>query len=346
MKPNVYKAAIYRGPGKIEIVQKTLPETCGDNDVIVKNLMATICGADYVAYKQDGDAQMIWKDYEFGHEMVSEVIEVGKNVTDVKTGDWIFPNLGWAYHDHHRMATVGGFSEYLYLPDFTLNDPVNPSAYLLDKSLGLKNLCLYEPFSVGTKAAASLNANGKTAIIIGAGIIGMSTAIMLKHYGCKKIMMIDFSEFRLQNAREFGFLTCNPNQEDLQEKAFEEFGHRRVYGGEKCCADIFVDAIGIQPCIDYFMQLAGYGATLCIVGVHHKPATFDAVSVCYNQQWIKGCGNLPLPKCFEDITAMIKEGNDISPLISQEFSLDDIEKALITHGNFEIAQKVAITYET
>lgn len=111
----------------------------------------------------------------------------------------------------------------------------------------------------------------------------MSTAIMLKHYGCKKIMMIDFSEFRLQNAREFGFLTCNPNQEDLQAKAFEEFGHRRVYGGEKC---------------------------------------------------------------FEDITAMIKEGNDISPLISQEFSLDDIEEALITHGNFEIAQKVAITYET
>ena len=31
----------------------------------------------------------------------------------------------------------------------------------------------------------------------------------LKHYGYEKVMIIDFSDFRLENARSFGLLTCN-----------------------------------------------------------------------------------------------------------------------------------------
>lgn len=345
-----YKAAIYRGPGEIEIVEKTLAE-CGDNDVIVKNLYATICGADYNAYRANGDAQQVWRDHEFGHEIVSEVVEVGKNVTDVKVGDWVFPNLGYAHHDRGRMATVGGFSEYLYLPDFRLDGDfaintveAQPSAILLDKSLGIKNLCLLEPFAVGTKAAGSLKGRGTTAVVIGAGIIGLSTAIMLKYYGYEKIMVIDFSDFRLSNARDYGMLTCNPSKEDVEKALFDAFGSRPAYGGMKCCANVFVDAIGIQPCIDYFTKYAGFGATLCIVGVHHKPAQIDAVSVCYNQQWIKGCGMGTYKAAFDDICDMIRGGVDLSPLVTQEFQLDQICDAMEAHGDVEKAQKVAISY--
>lgn len=350
LESRTYKAAIYQKPGNIEIVEKTLPP-CGDDDVIVKNLYATICGADYNAYRADGDAQQVWKKHEFGHEMVSEVIEIGKNVKGVELGDWIFPNLGYAFHDRSRMATVGGFSEYLYLPKFTLEGDFNissadvqPSAIKLDKTLGIKNLCLLEPFAVGTKAAKSLIGRGTTAVVIGAGIIGLSTAIMLKYYGYEKIMVIDFSEFRLSNARDYGMLTCNPSKEDVEKALFETFGTRPAYGGMKCCASCFVDAIGIQPCVDYFTKYAGYGATLCIVGVHHKPAQFDAVSVCYNQQWIKGCGTGTYKEAFDDICDMVRKGVDLSPLVTQEFSLEQICDAMETHGNVEIAQKVAISY--
>ena len=343
-----YKAAIYRGRGHIDIIEKTLPDAVGDNDVIVKNLYATICGADFVAYKDDGDAQQVWKDHEFGHEMVSEVVEVGKNVTDVKVGDWIFPNMGYAYHDRKRMATVGGFSEYLVLPDFRLSGSYDgfdqPSAIMLDKSLGLKNLCLLEPFSVGCKAANGLRGRGTTAVIVGAGIIGMSTALMLKYFGFEKIMMLDFSDFRLQNARDYGLLTCNPKTEDLDAKLFETFGSRPAYGGMKCLAECWVDAIGIQACVDYFFKYGAPGATFSIVGVHHKPAVIDAVSVCYNQQWIKGCGTGNYKWAFDTICDMIRSGVDIAPLISHEFPLEKIDEAMAAHGNFDISQKIAIKY--
>lgn len=349
-----YKAAIYRGVGKIDIVEKDYP-VCGDNDVIVKNLMATICGADYVAYKEDGDAQMIWPDHEFGHEMVSEVVEKGKNVTGVEIGDWIWPNLGYAFHDRKRMATCCGFSEYILLPDYKADGDyyipsvdVQPSAIKLDKSLGVENLCLLEPFAVGCKAAKGMVGRGKTAVIVGAGIIGMSTAIMLKYYGFKKVMMIDFSEFRLQNARDYGMLTCNPKKENLEEVLYENFGKRPAYGGMKCLAECWFDCIGIQASVDYFFKYAGSGATLSIVGVHHKPAQIDAVSVCYNQQWIKGCGTtepFSYLDAFNDISDCIRKGTDISGLITQKFPLEKLGEALITHGNFEIAQKVAIVYD-
>lgn len=351
-----YKAAIYRDVGKIEIVEKEYP-ACGDNDVIVKNLLSTICGADYVAYKSDGQAQQIWKDSEFGHEMVSEVVEAGKNVQGVEVGDWIWPNMGYAHHDRGRMATVGGFSEYLLLPDYKAEGnwdipavEYQPSALKLDKSLGLKNLCLLEPFAIGCKAANGVSGKGrKTAVIAGSGIIGLSTAIMLKYYGFEKIMMIDFSEFRLANARSYGMLTCNPQKENLEEVLFETFGKRPAYGGMKCMAECWFDCIGIQPCIDYFTKYAGFGAILSIVGVHHKPAQIDAVSVCYNQQIIKGCASSEHPlnykDAFADICDCIRKGTDISKTISHIFPLEEIEKALQVHGDFEISQKVAIKFD-
>ena len=85
-----YKAALYfddGDKGHIEIVDKILPE-CGDDDVIVKNLIAGICGADYLAYAHgDGPSHMLYSGQEFGHEMVSEVIAVGKNVKGIEVGD-------------------------------------------------------------------------------------------------------------------------------------------------------------------------------------------------------------------------------------------------------------------
>ena len=250
------------------------------------------------------------------------------------------------------MATVGGFSEYLVFPKFSLEgsceagSPKQPSAFKLDKSLGLKNLCLLEPLSVGCKAAASLDPKGKTAIVIGAGTIGLSTGIMLKYYGAEKVMIIDFSDFRLGKAREYGILTCNPKKEDLDEAVFREFGEAYAYGGKKCRANIFVDCIGIQPAIDYFSKYRGYGATLAIVGTHDaKDPTISANSVCFNQQHIQGCGSQALDKCFADICDMIRSGVDLAPIITQTYRLDQIDEAMEILKDPEASQKVAIVYD-
>jgi threonine dehydrogenase-like Zn-dependent dehydrogenase len=341
MKPKTYKAAIYKDIGSIEIVKLPYPK-CGDDDIIVKNLIAGICGGDLSAFNMGGDQNMIWKGFEFGHEMTSEVVEVGKNVKDIKVGDYVFPNMGNAKRDFNRMATVGGFSEYIHIPQFE----INYSAIKLDKSMPLTDSVLLEPFVIGTRGAKRTNPGpGKTAIVFGGGIIGMSAAVMLKWYGCDKVMVVDISDYRLGNAQKLGFTTCNPQKEDLKAKAIAEFGTGFQFMGEGCGADIYIDALVTEVALEYFMQLARREATLSVVGVHHNPIALDFVNICYNDYCICGCGDGLYEEVAPDVLAMMKSGKfDLSHLVSHQFKQDDIVEAFNMANNPAEAQKVTIVY--
>lgn len=341
MKQDIYKAAIYRGVGSVDVVELPYPK-CGDDDIIVRNLMAGVCGADVNAYKKGGDPHMIWKDHEFGHEMISEVVEIGKNVKGISVGDYVFPNQGFALRDRRRMATVGGFSEYIRILQFE----DGYSAIKIDKDIPLRSSVLFEPFVIGARGAKNLDPGpGKTAVVFGAGIIGMTTAIMLKWYGCDKVMIVDLSDYRLENAKNFGLITCNAETEDLKARAIQEFGTAVGFGGEYCGANLFVDAIGIQEVIDQFAVLAGRGAALGVVGVHHKPPVLDFMRLTYNNWHIHGCGTLSINDAAVDILEMMKSGKfDLSVLVSHEYAIDQINEALVMGGNSKDAQKVCISY--
>jgi 2-desacetyl-2-hydroxyethyl bacteriochlorophyllide A dehydrogenase len=342
-KPATYKAAIFRGAGHVDIVDLPYPQ-CNDDDVIVKNLLTGVCGSDVSAYRYGGDQNMIWKDHEFGHEAISEIVEIGKNVQGLAVGDHVFVNQGKALRDMRRMATVGGFSEFIRIPQCEAGH----SVLKIDNDIPVKTAVLFEPFVIGTRVAQNLNPGpGKNAIVFGAGIIGMSAAIMLKWYGCDKVMIVDISEQRLEKAKNFGLLTCNSATENLKEKACQEFGTSRSFLGERCNAQLYVDAIGLKAAIDNFSMLAGREASLAIVGVHHEPVAIDLTHVCYSNWHISGCGNMPTETALVDILAMMKSGQyDLSSLVTHEYKVEQIKDALVMGGNARDAQKVCISFGT
>jgi threonine dehydrogenase-like Zn-dependent dehydrogenase len=88
--------------------------------------------------------------------------------------------------------------------------------------------------------------------VFGAGIIGMSAAIMLRWYGCSKVMVVDISGSRLENAKTFGLVTCNSATEDLKSKALAEFGSQNGFLGERCSANLYIDAIGAKVAVATF----------------------------------------------------------------------------------------------
>lgn len=342
MKPETYKAAIFRDKGHVDVVRLPYPE-CGDDDVIVRNLMSGVCGSDIAAYRRGGDLNMIWKDHEFGHEAVSEVVEMGKNVKDLALGDHVFPNQGYALRDRRRMATVGAFSEYIRIPQCE----VGYSVLKIDNDLPIKTAVLMEPFVIGTRGARNLNPGpDKAAIVFGAGIIGMSAAIMLKWFGCTKVMIVDISEKRLENARKFGLLTCNSTKEDLKARAFAEFGTQQAYLGERCNAQLYLDAVGLPAATDNFMMLAGREATLGVTGAHHEPVAWNMRHLSLMNWKITGCGSIPIEEAFVDILAMMRSGKfDLSSLVTHEYPVDQISDALVMGGNAAEAQKVGISFE-
>lgn len=72
------RAAIYNGKESILLTELDTPEA-GENDIVIRNLYASICGTDVAVYRHGPNTgHRITVGGEFGHEMVSEVVQTGK----------------------------------------------------------------------------------------------------------------------------------------------------------------------------------------------------------------------------------------------------------------------------
>ncbi len=341
MQPRTYKAAIFRGVGRVDVVDMAYPE-CGDNEAIVRNVLTGICGSDIFAFQKHGPESRIWIDEEFGHEAISEVVELGKEVKGLKVGDRVFVNTDKAMRDHRRVSATGGFSNYLRIPQCEVGYSLLP----IDNDLPLRTAVLFEPFVIGTRGVKVLNPQqGDNAIVFGAGIIGMASAIMLKWYGCEKVMVVDFSEFRLENARRLGFSTCHLPNENLKEKAFSVFGSQKGFLGEKCNANLYVDAVGVKSVMESFSELAPRNGSISLVGVHKEPVALDLMKVSFNNWHIHGCGDGATEDFVPEILAMMRSRREeLSSLVTHEFNVEQINEAITLAGNANAAQKVCISF--
>lgn len=80
------KAGIYLGKEKIVLQELPLPEV-GDNDVLIQNLYSSICGTDVAVFTHGPNTgHKVTVGGEFGHETVSRVVKVGKNIKDFTVG--------------------------------------------------------------------------------------------------------------------------------------------------------------------------------------------------------------------------------------------------------------------
>ena len=169
---------------------------------------------------------------------------------------------------------------------------------------------------------------------------------MLKWYGCEKVMVVDLSEFRLENARRLGFPDLQlRRRKDLQEKAFAEFGKVRGYPSEKCGARLYVDAVGVASVIESFAQLAPRNGSLSIVGVHKAPVPLNLTQVAFNNWHIHGCGDGVTEELWPEILEMMRSGQfDLPSLVTHEFSVERINDAITLAAQADEAQKVCISF--
>ena len=170
------KSAIYLGKENIEIQNRPMPEL-GNYDVLIKNIYSSICGTDVAVYKHgENTGHRITVGEEFGHETISKVVAIGDKVTEFKVGERVYPYPRFAIGDTKRAGTIGGFSEYIKIP----NAKKNYSLYNVDDSISDKVACLIEPFTVGCRAARRAQPKqGENFVVFGCGTIGLGSASSL-----------------------------------------------------------------------------------------------------------------------------------------------------------------------
>lgn len=335
------RAAIYNGQKNILLTELETP-VAGDNDIVVRNLYASICGTDVAVYTHGPNTgHRVNVGGEFGHEMVSEVVQVGKNVTDIHEGDRVYPYPRLAKGDPRRAGTVGGFSEYVLIP----NAEWNKQIYAVPENISSKVASLIEPFTVGCRAARrGFPKAGENAIVFGAGTIGIAVAIALKYFGCDKVMVCDHSDFRLEKARGLGLLTCNNGKENLKSTAMEQFGTAPSRFGPTANVDIYIDAAGAETILELYQSMGKIDSRLVVVAVLAGLRPVNILDMTYSQHAIIGSGGYN-PEDVADVLTIMESGKwDIESIITDEFPWEQLPQAIERAAQVDEALNVVIKY--
>ena len=336
------KSALYMGQKSIEMADVPMPE-CGENDVLLKNIYASICGTDVAVYSHGPNTgHKVTVGGEFGHEMVSIVSQVGSNVKDIHVGDRVYPYPRLVKRDRSRAGTVGGFSEYVLAPDAKLNE----SVYAVPEKITDKAASLIEPFTVGCRAARRSNPNvGENAIVFGCGTIGIAAAMALKYFGCKQVLISDISDFRLNIAKELGFEICNSSKEDLKTKAMEVFGKAASIHGETADAGIYIDAAGAEGLIETYQSMGKIESRLVVVAVLAGLRKINVLDMTYSQHAIIGSGGY-MPEDVEDVFAIMQDARwDVERIITDVYPWKQLPEAIERASDSTHAFNVVIQYK-
>lgn len=335
------KSAIYFGKEHIEIRELPIPRL-GDYDVLIQNIYSSICGTDVAVYQHgENTGHKITVGGEFGHETISRVVAVGDKVTEFSIGERVYPYPRYATGDIRRAGTIGGFSEYIKIP----NAKRNHSLYAVDDSISDKTACLIEPFTVGCRAARRARPKEKEKFVVfGCGTIGIASAIALSYFGASHVMICDISDFRLRIAEDLGFEACNTATCDFVKKAARYFGTAPSLSGTVPDIDGFLDASGAEEILDLFMEQGKIESRFVSVAVNKSIRELDLLHLTYSQKSIIGSGGY-LPEDVFDVMNIMKSGKwNIEKIITHEFPLAKIAKAIETAGNTNLALNVTIKF--
>ncbi|MBR6337806.1 MAG: zinc-binding dehydrogenase [Ruminococcus sp.] len=168
--------------------------------------------------------------------------------------------------------------------------------------------------------------------------------IALKFFGCDKVMICDFSDYRLGIAMELGFEVCNTGKSDFKTAALKYFGEAYSPFGTAVKADIYLDAAGAESILDMFIELGTIGSRFVSVAVNKAIRSVDLLHMTYAQQSIIGSGGY-FPEDVRDVFSIMSSGRwDIERIITYEFPIDDISRAIETAADADNAFSVVIKF--
>ena len=192
------------GIGKMGFEQRPIPVP-KDNEVLVKVEYVGICGSDLHYYEQGRIGDYIVKPpFVLGHESGGTVVAVGKDVTHLKAGDRVALEPGKTCGKCEFCKT----GRYNLCPDvvFFATPPVDgvfqeyvaheaDLCFKLPDNVSTLEGALIEPLAVGFHAAKQGNAHfGQTAVVTGAGCIGLVSMMALKALGVTEVYVVDIMQ--------------------------------------------------------------------------------------------------------------------------------------------------------
>ena len=321
------KQATMVKPGKIVFDDVVIPKP-KENEVLLKIMNIGICGSDIHVWR--GVHPYTGYPVVQGHEVSAIVESVGKAVKNFKNGDkvtvqpQVFCNKCRMCRDGRynicESLKVMGFQTTGLAAEYCVVDEEKLIA--LPKNMSFEEGAFIEPLAVAVHAVrrAKTEKRGCKAVVIGAGTIGNLVMQTLKAFGAEKVIITDFSDFRLNVAAKCGAdVVVNTSKENLKDVILKEFGEDK--------ADLMFECVGVSGAIGSCIENARKGSEIIVVGVFGKKAEVDFGLVQDRELELIGTLMYRKEDFIEAIKIVSEDKIKFTPLLTHKFAFSDYEKA-------------------
>jgi L-idonate 5-dehydrogenase len=322
------RAVVVHGAGDLRVDERPDPVP-GAGEVLIAMEWGGVCGSDLAYWRHGGSGTaVLHHPLVLGHEVAGRIAGIGSGVDGHEVGERVtvhpaelvgdgylpdriagrtnlYPRIryfGSAAFDPH---TDGGFSELRVVRA----DQVRP----LPEGVSTEHGALAEPLAVALHAVHRAgDVRGRDVVVNGAGPIGSLVVAAAKYRGAASVIAADIADSSLAVATALGAdevrnLAAGDTLPEDAELVFEASGAPAALGG--------------------VLRATARGGTLVQVG--NLPGTAAAAVlgdlVTREITWV---GAYRFVEEISDALAAMRDGLDVSPLITHRFGLDHAAEAL------------------
>jgi L-iditol 2-dehydrogenase len=312
------KALLLSEYRRLEIADVATP-SAGAGEVLIRVGACGICGSDVHGY--DGSSGRRIPPIVMGHEAAGRIAAVGAGVTGLVEGDRVTfdstiycGTCGYCKRgevnlcDHRQVLGVscgdysraGAFAEFVAVPARVV--------YKLPDSISFAEAAMLEAVAVAIHGVSlSKILAESTALVVGAGTIGVLILQALRAAGCKRVLVSDVDETRLKMAKEMGAADVLLADADVVAQVLQRTGGEGV--------DVAIEAVGRNETVSAAIASVRKGGTVVLVGNISPKVTLPLQKVVTRQIRLQGscasAGEYP-----EAIALMASGAIRVKPLIS------------------------------
>ncbi len=312
------KALLLSKYRQLEIAEVPTP-SAGAGEVLIRVGACGICGSDVHGY--DGSSGRRIPPIVMGHEAAGRIATVGAGVTGLAQGDRVtFDSTiycGACGHckrgevnlcDHRQVLGVscgdyrraGAFAEFVTVPARVV--------YKLPESISFAEAAMLEAVAVAIHAVSLVEISAEsTALVVGAGTIGVLILQALRAAGCKRVFVSDVDATRLKLAKELGAADVLLADTEVVARILQRTGGAGV--------DVALEAVGRNETVSAAIASVHKGGTVVLVGNISPDVTLPLQKVVTRQIRLQGscasAGEYP-----QAIELMARGAIRVKPLIT------------------------------
>ena len=332
------KALMLYGPGEAFQLEDVPDPVAGPGDAVVKVLS---CGAGLtIQHVKAGRAPVEYPRI-IGHEITSEVVEVGSGVTSLKVGDpvtaYFYLTCGtckWCLRNRETLcenfggyvgrAVDGGYAEYIKLPATTFLELPETFDYKKHAAeIGVISDAIATPVKVIRRAR--VQATDTVAVFGAGGGLGIHMLMMAK-WAHANVIAVDTKPEKFDSCRNAGAdQVVDGSRNDLPEALIEASG-----GG----IDVAIDFVSSRQTLEHAAASLGKGGRLVTLGGSGEPFQANPKAMLEKELELIGSRYATKQEVIESLE-LVARGDvwplvtDIRPMAEAETLHAEVEKGSV-----------------